>query len=147
MVLCSRMVFRRDLLELILMASVDVDLERTAVETDEASLLRLIKYCILNCRGSWSEEEKFQDHQRLHSKFKLSGFARLFCCSMFEILSASFLNAIAAENTSKACQMMDYQYNYTPCSGYLFASISRNSACSNFFYRNKSSAIISSTAV
>ena len=35
MVLCSRMVFRRDLLELILMASVDVDLERTAVETDE----------------------------------------------------------------------------------------------------------------
>ena len=35
MALCSRMVFRRDLLELILMASVDVDLERTAVETDE----------------------------------------------------------------------------------------------------------------
>ena len=35
MVLCSRTVFRGDLLELILMASVDVDLERTAVETDE----------------------------------------------------------------------------------------------------------------
>ena len=35
MALCSRMVFTRDLLELILMASVDVDLERTTVETDE----------------------------------------------------------------------------------------------------------------
>ena len=35
MALCSRMVFTRDLLELILMASVDIDLERTAVETDE----------------------------------------------------------------------------------------------------------------
>ena len=35
MVLCPRTVFRGDLLELILMASVDVDLERTAVETDE----------------------------------------------------------------------------------------------------------------
>ena len=35
------------------------------------------------------------------------------------LCNLSFLNAIAAENTSKTHQMMDYQYNYTPCSGYL----------------------------